>query len=135
MFNRKSKEPSPSFPSPNYPTFMTCELIDQGDAFLLCLDIPGVGKVLDVELLRTGNKNTLVVSGERVAPKSLSETEFKSERFYGKFRREFDLPEEVVDGAVKACQDFGVLSICLPKAKRLKTNKIDISLGDFETTV
>ena len=40
----------------------------------------------------------------------------RTERFYGKFERSFTLPENVLDGGIKANMDGGMLYIHLAKA-------------------
>lgn len=88
------------------------DVIDNGDAFVLNADMPGFRKEdikLDIE------DDCLTISAERKAETNDEKPNFiKRERFYGSFKRSFDLSGIDVD-KIEASYNDGVLSLNMPK--------------------
>jgi len=73
---------------------------------------------------------TLTVSGERKSEAKEGRGEsFRSERFFGSFKRSVALPAAVKPDAVTATYQDGVLTIVLPKADEAKPRKIQVELN------
>jgi HSP20 family protein len=95
-------------------------------AYHIDVDLPGVKKEdikVDVE------DNMLKISGERSFKKEVKEEDYyKVETSFGKFQRNFTLPDNVDAENIKASTDNGVLEIVLPKIaeKKKETKKIEV---------
>lgn len=97
-------------------------------AYHVDVDLPGVKKAdikVDVE------DNVLKISGERNFKKEVKKEDYyKVETSFGKFQRNFTLPNNVDAENITATSKDGVLEVILPKvdAKKSKkdTKKIDV---------
>ena len=98
------------------------------DSYLLSFDIPGIKKnEIDIQLVG----NQLVVSGER--KQEIDETErgrWNRGRLYGKFQRNFILPEGTQTDRIEARYENGVLELVIPKSEQAKPKKIAIAEGE-----
>jgi len=88
-------------------------------------ELPGVKKediTIDV------SEGTLTLSGEkREEKKEDNERYHRVERSYGKFTRQFNLPEGVNTSQICACFNNGVLELTIPKPEKREAKKrIDI---------
>eukprot|EP01066_Platyproteum_vivax_P020072 Platyproteum_vivax@DN7863_c0_g1_i1.p1 len=97
-------------------------------AKLVCIvaELPGLQKQ-DIEL--SLKDNVLTLTGEKkVEEKKEGENAVRSERFYGKFTRSFQLPEECQE-TIDAKFEDGVLKIEVPKSEVVEqeTKKIPIN--------
>jgi HSP20 family protein len=102
-----------------------CEVKDLEKFFMISVDIPGVCKE-DVNLEVKGDQ--LYLTGERKSPvQSKDDSYFKTEKSYGKFSRNFILPQNIKTDAIEAKFNNGVLEITLPKEEKSQTRKIVIS--------
>lgn len=94
-------------------------LWDQGDEFLLLVEIPGADPhKIDLEL----NVTQLTIHA------SLSER-FKHRRL-GSYRGSLNLPESVEPDHTTADYVEGLLEVILPKTRSLRKHKVKISYGD-----
>ncbi len=83
------------------------------DAYYIELDLPGIKKE-DIEI--TTEENILTISGERKQSKESEGDEYyKVESVYGKFVRNFTLPEKVDVEKIHAESKNGVLEVVIPK--------------------
>ena len=109
----------------------SCEVEETQDNFLVSLDLPGVSKEdLQVEV----REGLLLISGERKPETRANLSQYRrSEKFYGKFQRTFQLPKLVDTDRIEANFEDGVLQIAVPKAEaaRPKTIKIESGKGGF----
>ena len=84
-------------------------------AYHIDIDLPGVAKEdikVDIE------DNILKVSGERNFKNEIKEEDYyKVETSFGKFQRNFTIPDNVDAENIDASTDNGVLEIVLPKIK------------------
>lgn len=90
----------------------SADIIDQGDKFELNAELPGFAKEdikLDVE------NDCLTISAERKFEENDDKPNFvRRERFYGSYKRSFDLTGIDTD-KIEASYSDGILSLSLPK--------------------
>lgn len=100
-------------------------VIETEGAFQIELDLPGVEKE-DIEInLQEG---ILTIRGERKSRKMEgTESEIRSERFFGSFSRALRLPSEIKEKKIAARLEKGVLFVELPKVDEIKPQMIEIS--------
>jgi len=94
---------------------MQLDLADEGDAFVVTVDVPGYESD-DLELRLTGE--TLAISGTRERTEEVGsedETYLRREREAQSFSRQIRLPEPVDENAVQASVNNGILTVRLPK--------------------
>jgi HSP20 family protein len=91
------------------------------------LELAGMNKEdFDISL----ENDVLTISGERKQSSDKEEGEsFRSERFFGQFRRSVTLPSAVDPNGVSATYQDGVLRVSLPKAEEAKPRKIEVKLN------
>jgi HSP20 family protein len=95
------------------------------DHFYVRSEIPGM-TLDELEVSVTGR--TVTIAGERKIPSEDYQVSYhRREREEGKFRRQFNLPTDVVSDQVQAKYRHGMLMIVLPKAESAKPKKITIS--------
>ena len=90
-------------------------------AYHIEVDLPGVKKEdIHIDL----KENQIIISGERSFKEERQEKDYyKVESSYGKFQRNFALPENVDIENIEASSENGVLEVVLPK---LKTNTTEM---------
>jgi HSP20 family protein len=96
------------------------------DTFLVHAELPGVKKE-DIHVTIEGNQ--VAISAEVKQEKEVKDGErvLRSERYYGKVSRSFQLAQDIDDGKAAAKFSDGVLELTLPKraasaSKRLAIN-------------
>jgi HSP20 family protein len=95
------------------------------DAYAVEIELPGIRRDdLDIEL--TGRR--LTVSGERKEKERVGILR-RRERVVGRFRYEVTLPGTIVEDAVEAHLDNGVLTLRVPKPESERPRRITISAG------
>lgn len=93
-------------------------------AYLFHFDVPGMTEK-DLQINLTGRH--LSVSGERKKETEIkAEKSYCTERYFGRFERNFTLPEEVNLDQVEAKFKDGVLMITVPKIEAVKPKSIAI---------
>ncbi|WP_153145607.1 Hsp20/alpha crystallin family protein [Dechloromonas sp. H13] len=87
---------------------------EQGDNYLVHAELPGVKKE-DIHVVVDGNQ--VSINGEIKQEKEIKEGErvLRSERYFGKVSRSFQLGQEIDDGKAVAKFNEGVLELTLPK--------------------
>ncbi len=105
------------------------EVLERADAYALRIEVPGV--VAD-EIDLTYRDGIVFVKGHKPlpAPKDDSERRISSERRYGSFMRQVELPGEVDEDAISAHCAAGVLEITLPKAASCQGRRIEVGGED-----
>ena len=91
------------------------EVLNTDSTYCIRAELPGLSKkdvVIELE------KNTLTLSGEKKW--NDKDDNNYSEFSYGKFLRNFDLPEDVKSNNIKASMREGILSIQVPRIKKVK---------------
>ena len=87
---------------------------EQGDDYLVHAELPGVRKE-DIHVVVDGNQ--VSISAEIKQEKEIKEGErvLRSERYFGKVARSFQLGQEIDDAKAAAKFNDGVLELTLPK--------------------
>lgn len=102
------------------------DVFENEDAVTVRLEVPGVKKEnFDISL----HDDVLTISGERKSPTREEGESFRSERYFGAFRRSVTLPVRVKGEAVSASYQDGILTVTLPKAEEAKPRKIQVNLN------
>lgn len=98
--------------------------IEETDShYVLSFDLPGMKQEdINIEV----QDRVISISGER---KREASGVRHSERFYGRFERQFSLPDNVNAETVEANYEHGVLKIALPKLEAVKPKKVQIGLS------
>ena len=96
------------------------------DAFLVHAELPGVKKE-DIHVTIDGNLVSLSAEVKQEKEVKDGERVLRSERYYGKVSRSFQLAQDIDDGKAAAKFSDGVLELTLPKraasaSKRLAIN-------------
>ena len=103
--------------------FPLVNIYDDGEAFLLRAEIPGVDpKALDVSA--TGD--TVTIAGERPLDEPEGASYHRRERDHGTFSRTIRLPQPIDPDKIKATYKNGVLEVKVPRAAEAKPRKVKI---------
>jgi HSP20 family protein len=96
------------------PPSIKMDVKEQGDNYLVHAELPGVKKE-DIHVVVDGNQ--VSISAEVKQEKEIKEGErlLRSERYFGKVSRSFQLGQEIDDGKAVAKFNEGVLELTLPK--------------------
>ena len=99
-----------------------CDLIDQGDEFVVRAELPGLKKdQIDVQL----NKDTLVLQAEvNEENEDSNENYLHRERTYSRISRTIRFPEEVDPTKVEGKMEDGVLKLTIPKKEPKPEEKL-----------
>ena len=104
----------------------TADLVDEGNAYRLSVELPGLKQEdIDIEY----REGTLTISGEKKEEGERTENGvIVSERRFGSFRRQMSLPNDVDTDGIKAEYKDGVLTLTLRKNEdaSVKPRKIAI---------
>lgn len=109
------------------------ELKDEGDAFTLRAQLPGLAaKDIDVQVSR----GAVSISGEHQHQAKQNDSSIlRSEFRYGKFHRVVRLPAAVQNDQVQADYKDGILLLTLPKTPEAKNPVVKINLGETGSTI
>lgn len=96
------------------PPSIKMDVKEQGDNYLVHAELPGVRKE-DIHVVVDGNQ--VSISAEIKQEKEVKEGErvLRSERYFGKVSRSFQLGQEIDDTKAAAKFNEGVLELTLPK--------------------
>jgi HSP20 family protein len=100
--------------TPQQPPSIKMDVKEQGDNYLVHAELPGVRKE-DIHVVVDGNQ--VSISAEVRQEKEVKEGErvLRSERYFGKVARSFQLGQEIDDSKAAAKFTEGVLELTLPK--------------------
>lgn len=91
-------------------------------------EVPGVDPK-DIEVTVSGN--VLTIAGEKkCVSESKTETGYRCERQFGRFRRSIELPAFVDTDSVTAANAHGVLTITLKRSESEKPRRITVTSAD-----
>jgi len=110
----------------NWPRLETSE---NEQEIRLVVDVPGIAEK-DLELSITNG--VLTVRGERKSEVKEQERGY-SERFYGCFERQIELPQGILENQCNATFDNGVLTVHLPKSAEAKSNTKRVPIASKAT--
>ncbi len=103
------------------------DIAEDNKEYLIKVELPEVNKE-DVKV--TVERGTLTISGERKAESEENGRKFhRMERFYGRFERNFAVPDDADAGNVKAEFKDGVLSVHLAKHEAAKPKQIEVKVS------
>lgn len=96
------------------PPSIKMDVKEQGDNYLVHAELPGVKKE-DIHVVVDGNQ--VSISAEIKQEKEVREGErvLRSERYFGKVSRSFQLGQEIDDAKAAAKFNEGILELTLPK--------------------
>jgi len=100
------------------------DIADNENAVVVKAEVPGC-QADDIDISVRGD--VLTISGEKKQKEERKEKGYyHSERYYGSFRRDLHLPDDVDPEKVEAECKNGVLTITLPKAETAKPVKVKV---------
>jgi len=100
------------------------EITETQDRVFVKAELPGLDEK-DIDLSISGN--VLTIRGEKKHVKEdKDENHHLGDRYYGSFRRTFQLPTDIDQEHAEAAFKKGVLMISVPKVEESKTKKIEI---------
>ena len=103
---------------------ISAEMHESTDDLTVALEAPGLSKE-DFEVFVSGQ--SLIVRGSKSASEQRTQGHYLiTERAYGRFERQFDLPVEVDDDQTKASYKHGVLTIEMKKSTKARPRVISI---------
>ena len=99
---------------------------EQGDSYLVHAELPGVKKE-DIHVVVEGN--LVSISAEVKQEKETKEGDrvLRSERYFGKVSRSFQLEQDLDDTKAAAKFNDGVLELTLPKRIAIRSKRLTIS--------
>ena len=102
------------------------DMSEKKDRVTVTIEAPGIdAKDIEVSL----RNNVLTIKGERKREKEdKDESYHRMERYYGAFRRDVELPCEVVADKIQATYKHGVLTIELPKSDEARKEPIRVEI-------
>ncbi|NLS20407.1 Hsp20/alpha crystallin family protein [Rhizobium sp. P40RR-XXII] len=102
------------------------DVIEKENAYEITAELPGIdAKNVDVKL----SNSTLSIKGEKEETKEEKEKEyFLSERRFGSFQRNFQLPEGIDAAKIEASFANGVLTVVLPKTAEARKGERKIAI-------
>jgi HSP20 family protein len=100
------------------------DVVEQDDKIVVHVEFPGV-KSEDIEV--SVQNGILTIAGEKKGEtEEKSEGYYHSERRYGSFRRDIQLPSGIEENKVEAtCRD-GILTVTMPKAEQARARRIEV---------
>ena len=111
--------------STQQPPSIKMDVKEQGDNYLVHAELPGVRKE-DIHVVVDGNQ--VSISAEIKQEKEIREGErvLRSERYFGKVARSFQLGQEIDDAKAAAKFNEGVLELTLPKRAASPNKRLSV---------
>lgn len=112
--------------TPAQPPAIKMDVTDQGDSYQVHAELPGVSKE-DIHVIVDGNQ--VSISAEIKQEKEIKEGEriLRSERYFGKVSRSFQVEQDIDDGKAAAKFTDGVLELTLPKRTTSQSKRLAIN--------
>jgi len=107
------------------PRQIKIDVKDNGDAFVIHADIPGVNKE-DLHIDIEGPLVSLRAEVNQIDHQTKDDQTGHTERYSGVVARSFNLPADVDKDKAKAKYENGVLTLTLPKAGASKSKRIQV---------
>jgi HSP20 family protein len=100
------------------------DIAENDNEFVVKAEVPGC-KAEDIDISVHGN--TVSISGEKKEQQQKKEKGYyHSERYYGSFRRDLNLPAGLDTDKIEATCKDGVLILTLPKSEKAKAVKVNV---------
>jgi HSP20 family protein len=102
------------------------DLYEEKDEVVAKAELPGLDKN-DIQI--SISDHLLTIKGEKKKEEEIKEADYyRSERSYGSFVRNVELPKEVDTGKARASFKNGVLEIRMPKSEEAKKKEIKLNV-------
>ena len=113
-------------PQQNYRAFTpAADVRSEGDTWKVCLALPGISPdQLEIDIVG----RTLRVRGERAVDENAHP--IVNEITYGRFEREFALPEDIDVKKVQAMYRNGILELTLPQAEAARPYRVAVKTAE-----
>ena len=123
--NNASSSDEENMTVPEWTPFV--DIIEDEKEYLIKVELPEIQKD-DVKVTVEGG--TLTISGERKAEKAVANRIFhRVERYYGRFVRSFNVPDDAEESKVNAEFRDGMLRVHLAKSERARPKQIEVKVG------
>lgn len=130
-FRRDLERTFASFPIASTPlssiSTMSCDIVDEGNRFVINIDLPGVKK--DEVKLNVTDNNIEISAEHKEEEEEKKKNYVRKERKEISYHRMLPLPEKVVSSKTTAKLNNGILNIEIPKvtpSSKPKSNQIKI---------
>lgn len=107
------------------PSSVKVDVTEDDKAFKVQAELPGVKKD-DINVSIDGSHITISAEVKKEHDEKDGERLLRSERYYGKFSRSFQLAQDVDESKAEAKYSDGVLQLILPKRTAYSTKKLTI---------
>ena len=111
--------------APAQPPTIKMDVKEQSDSYLIHADLPGVKKE-DIHVVVDGNQVSISAEVKQEKETKEGERVLRSERYFGKVSRSFQLGQEIDDGKAVAKFNDGVLELTLPKRTETTSKRLSI---------
>jgi len=111
--------------SPQQAPSIKMDVKEQGDDYLVHAELPGVKKE-DIHVVVDGNQVSITAEVKQEKETREGERLLRSERYFGKVARSFQLGQEIDDGKAIAKFNDGVLELTLPKRTASPNKRLNI---------
>lgn len=103
------------------------DVYEDKDNLYIELEIPGVSKKnMEIKIVEG---NILLIKGNKAEKEKEVEKSWRSERFYGEFKRSFKLPDYLDPEKITAKMENGILTLSMPKKEEAKPKEINIDFN------
>ncbi|MGE5470152.1 MAG: Hsp20/alpha crystallin family protein [Bacteroidota bacterium] len=99
---------------------------EQGDDYLVHAELPGIKKE-DIHVIVDGNQVSITAESKREKEVKEGDRVLRSERYFGKVSRSFQLGQEIDDSKAVAKFNDGVLELTLPKRTASPNKRLNIA--------
>lgn len=107
------------------PSTIKIDVKEQDGVFFVHADLPGVKKE-DIHVTVDGNQVSISAEVKREKEVKEGERVLRSERYFGKVSRSFQLGQEVNESAAAAKFTDGVLELTLPKRTSVPSKRLTV---------
>ncbi|MBP5987791.1 MAG: Hsp20/alpha crystallin family protein [Azonexus sp.] len=112
--------------APAQPPSIKMDVKDQGDNYLIHAELPGVTKE-DIHVIVDGNQVSISAETKQEKEDKEGERILRSERYFGKVSRSFQLEQDIDDSKAAAKFNDGVLELTLPKRTTSQSKRLNIA--------
>ena len=107
------------------PPSIKMDVKEQGDDYLVHAELPGVKKE-DIHVVVDGNQVSISAEVKQERDVKEGERVLRSERYFGKVTRSFQLGQEIDDAKAAAKFNDGVLELTLPKREASPNKRLTV---------
>lgn len=111
--------------SPQQAPSIKMDVREEGDNYLVHAELPGVKKE-DIHVVVDGNQVSLSAEVKQEKESREGDRLLRSERYFGKVSRSFQLGQEIDDSKAIAKFNDGVLELTLPKRQASPNKRLNI---------